>query len=133
MQISFVHINTTLAKLDPTFPTKSTIQHPQFSYPSQNKKITIKHQFHWHTEETRDAKKQCRKAERRWRLTKLTVNLEIYHAECLKVSNMCKEAKQNYYCLKIEECGKYQTKVFSITTELMNNSSSIIRRPTRAF
>ena len=51
----------------------------------------------------------------------MTVHLEIYQAECVKVNNVCKETKNNYYYLKIEECGNDQEKMFSIGNELINN------------
>ena len=34
---------------------------------------------------------------------------------------MCRDAKQDYYCLKIEECGNDQKKVFNLANSLMNN------------
>ena len=46
-----------------------------FHAPAKTKTITIQHQSPWYIEEIRNAKKQRRNAERRWRLT---VHLGIY-------------------------------------------------------
>jgi predicted nucleic acid-binding Zn-ribbon protein len=88
--------------------------------PSQTKKVTIKQQYPWFTEEIRNAKKQRRKAERQWRKTKLQVHLDIYKYECANVSRMCRKARSNYYCSMIEDCGNDQKKLFNIANELMN-------------
>lgn len=89
--------------------------------PPQTKTITIKHHSPWFTDEIREARRQRRKAERRWRSTKLIVHREIYKEECVKVNKLCEEASRNYYCLKIEECGSDQHKVFHIANQLINN------------
>ena len=39
---------------------------------------------------------------------------------------MCKQAKQDYYCLKIEKCGYDQRTVFSIANDLMKKKKNII-------
>ena len=89
--------------------------------PARTKKITIKPRSPWYTEDIREAKKQRRKAERKWRATKLAVHLEIYRTECARVTEMCRTAKRDYFCLMIEECDHDQKKVFNIANQLMNN------------
>ena len=92
--------------------------------PAQTK--TIKPQSLWYTETISEAKRVRRQAECRWRSTQLTVHLELYQAECQRVSMLCKQAKQHYYCLNIEECGNDQRKVFSIANDLMNKKDIIL-------
>ena len=94
--------------------------------PALLKTITIKPQSPWYTEAIREAKRVRRQAERRWRKTRLAVHLELYQEECHRVCRLCKQAKQDYYCLKIEVCGNDQKKVFSIAKDLMNNKKDII-------
>ena len=88
--------------------------------PAHTKIITIKHQSPWFIEAIHEAKRLRRRAERLWRSTHLTVHLEMYRAVCVKVSKLCREAKQYYYTLKIEECGNDQKKMFQIANDLMN-------------
>ncbi len=80
----------------------------------------------WYTDEIRIAKRERRKAERKWRSSgKLEVHKQIYREHCKIVSKLCKQAKQDYYCLKIEESGKDQFKVFSIANDLLNRNKEI--------
>ena len=44
----------------------------------------------------------------------------MYRDERVKVNKLCREAKRDYYCLEIEECGNAQKKMFQITNDFMN-------------
>lgn len=88
--------------------------------PARSKTITIKPQSPWFTEEIRIAKRDRRRAERRWRSTRLSVHHEIYRTECRRVSKLCRDARKEYYCSRIEDCGTDQRKIFQIASDLMN-------------
>ena len=88
--------------------------------PARTKMITIKHHSPWFTQEIQEAKQKRRRAERQWRKTRLAVHLDIYRIECANVSRMCSEARKCYYCLKIEESGPDQKKIFSIVNDLLS-------------
>ena len=90
--------------------------------PARRKVITIKHQSPWYTEAIHKAKRKRRRAERQWRSTHLAIHLEIYRAVCAEVTKHCRQAKQDYYCQKIEESGSDQRKIFQIANELMNKT-----------
>ena len=55
-------------------------------------------------EETREGRRVARRAERKWRKTKLTVHKEIMKKECRKYSSLKDEKKASYYCNKINDC-----------------------------
>ena len=89
--------------------------------PLITKEVILRPNSPWYTAEIGDAKRIHRKAERVWLSTKLTVHLEICRTENLKVTTMCKEAKTQYYCSQITECGTDQKALFEITNRLLHN------------
>ena len=94
--------------------------------PVQTKKVPIRQQASWYNEEIALAKKDRRKAERKWRSTKLQIHLDIYKNECHRVKRLCRKAKQDYYQSKVSDCGSDQKKLFRITEELMHAAKEAV-------
>ena len=92
--------------------------------PKKTRKITVRPNTPWYTDDIRKAKQNRRKAERRWRASKLTVHHEIFKAAQCNVTNLCATAKSNYYCNKIEENSTNQKELFKISNTLLNRNKS---------
>ena len=83
------------------------------------KTITVRNNSPWFNDEIKEAKRKRRKAERKWRKTKLQVHLEIFKVQHNKVMALCKQAKSTYYCDKIDEFKDDYGKLFQLTNNLM--------------
>ena len=91
--------------------------------PEQTKSIHVRPNTQWYTQNLREAKQEKRRLERLWRNTKLTVHKEMYRHQCTIVNNMLLQAKQVYYCNKLEECGGDQAKLHRLTKNLLGQGS----------
>ena len=76
----------------------------------------------WYNEEVLEAKREKRKAERRYLKSKLTVHLDMLKEARSKVNDLCKRAKSDYYKAKIEDCAKDQKALFKFTNGLMHRT-----------
>ena len=61
--------------------------------PIIEKRVVIHENSPWFTDEIKIAKTERRKAERRWRLSKLTVDLDSFRNKHNIVKHMCQDAK----------------------------------------
>lgn len=94
--------------------------------PLQTKVITKRPNAPWYTEELREAKQKRRKAERKWRRTKLIIHQQIYKDQCRLVGLLLVQAKKNYYSDKIAECGTDHKQLFRLTKNLMGQNGDVI-------
>ena len=60
-----------------------------------------------------DEKRECRKLERRWRTTRLTIDKELYINQCEKAKELVSSFKMEYYSEIIQENSTDQKKLFS--------------------
>lgn len=74
----------------------------------------------WYTDEIRHAKRERRKAERRWRLSKLISDLVAFKRNA--VNNLMNKARQTFYTNFIEEISFDQRKLFRASKRLFNQS-----------
>ena len=88
--------------------------------PIIEKKVVIRENSPWFTDEIKIAKTERRKAERRWRLSKLTVDLNSFRNKHNIVKQMCQDAKSSYHCNKIAECEKDQKQLYQIANTLLH-------------
>ena len=88
--------------------------------PLKTKYVTDRTDTPWYNEEVLEAKREKRRAERRYLKNRLTVNLEILRQARSRVNALCKKAKSEFYRQKIEDCAKDQKSLFKITNELMH-------------
>ena len=91
--------------------------------PLKSKTVTLHPQQPWYTPEIAEAKKLRRKAEQKWRCTKLTIDREIFIGHKKKVKKLIADAKSNYYSNKISEAENSKT-LFQIVDSLMTTSAS---------
>ncbi|KAJ8018259.1 hypothetical protein HOLleu_43846 [Holothuria leucospilota] len=94
--------------------------------PKYTKIITLRPHAPWYTDELRDAKHKRRKAERIWRRTGLTVDLQIFKDTGRNVNKLLIQEKLLFYSNKITECGGDQEKFFKLTKHLMGMSADTI-------
>ena len=79
------------------------------------KTITIRNSSPWFNNEIKEAKRERRRAERKWRKTKLQVHLEIFKTQHHRLMALCRDAKSAYYCDKIDEFKDDYGKLFQLT------------------
>lgn len=80
--------------------------------PIKERVITLRPVSPWYTEEIRKLKAERRKLERRWRMTKLTVDKEIYIQHCKSINNAIRKAKAKYYSEMIIDLESDQKALF---------------------
>ncbi|CAH3141601.1 unnamed protein product [Pocillopora meandrina] len=70
--------------------------------PVKNRTIVMRPQVPWYTDEIRQAKRERRKAERRWRWSKLDSDLAVFKVKRNAVNNLMNKARQAFYTKLIE-------------------------------
>ena len=71
--------------------------------PLKTKVVAVHAEAPWYTEEVRYAKQDKRRAERRWRKTKLVVHRDIYNEKRLYANCLVDKAKRDYYYSKVTD------------------------------
>jgi len=92
--------------------------------PRKTKVIVKKDLREWMNEDILVAKRLKRRAEMKWRKTKLTVFYEIYKEECTIVKNLIADSKCKFYQDKIKNCDGDQGKLFKIVNSLLGRRKS---------
>ena len=87
--------------------------------PLKTKAIAQRPQQPWMNDSIREAKKQCRRSERLWRKTKLTVHRQSHKEHCEAVKTLIKKAKSTYFNTLIDDCQGDQGKLFKIVDKLL--------------
>ncbi|KAL9957977.1 hypothetical protein ACROYT_G034937 [Oculina patagonica] len=90
--------------------------------PVKTRTIVVRPRVPWYTEEIRHAKRERRKAERRWRLSKLNSDLVAFKIKRNAVNNLMNRARQAFYTNFIEENSFDQRKLFRASKRLFNQS-----------
>lgn len=92
--------------------------------PARTKTITIRPKTHWFCEDIKNAKREKRKAERKWRRTKLEVDRQIYVKLKQDTNNLITRCKEKYVKDNIVE-NKHDTKaLYRILNGLVNPEAS---------
>ena len=78
----------------------------------------------WYNEEIRKAKRERRKAERKYRKKKETGYREALKAKEREVNKLCHEAKKEYYNRKISEGEENSKDLFKLTNTLLHKENS---------
>ena len=76
----------------------------------------------WHTEELSCAKRDLRRAERRWRKTRLTVHRQMYTTLRDEYRRHLAATKASHFCAVISEAGHNMKKMFGVTNALLGRS-----------
>ena len=103
------HNKTLIAVLDKHAPVKT-------------RTIVMRPLVPWYTDEIRQAKRERRKAERRWRLSKLDSDLAVFKVKRNAVNNLMNKARQAFYTKLIEDNSCNQRKLFRVSKRLFNQS-----------
>jgi hypothetical protein len=93
--------------------------------PSTTKVVILRPHSPWFNSDIKAAKCQRRKAERRWRVSKLAIDLQLLKERHKHVTTLINNAKKEYYCEKIEEGGSDQKQLFQITNHLLYKKKAI--------
>ncbi|CAC5424857.1 unnamed protein product [Mytilus coruscus] len=94
--------------------------------PIVSKEITLRPNTEWHTEELRDAKRNCRKAERLMRKTNLTVHQQIHRDACVHENKLLIRCKKEHYSTKVEEAEHDQKQLFRLSKRIMGEKQETI-------
>ena len=76
----------------------------------------------WHTEELSCAKRDLRRAERRWRKTRITVHRQIYTTLREEYRRQLAATKASHFCAVISEAEHNMKKMFGVTNALLGRS-----------
>ena len=95
--------------------------------PVITKKIILRPHSPWYTDELRAAKRERRKAERKWqKKTGLTIHHDIFLTKCNETKKLLLDTKKTYFSQKIDDCGKDSKQLFKLTKTLMGDSNEVI-------
>ena len=88
--------------------------------PLKSKVVTIRPNVLWYNETIRQAKRERKRAERKWRKTKLVVDRQIYLEKKKAVNKLCDQAKKKFYAQKITDCKNDQKQLFKVVDTLLH-------------
>ncbi|CAC5390090.1 unnamed protein product [Mytilus coruscus] len=83
------------------------------------KSVILRPNTEWYSDDLKAAKRDKRKAERKWRDSKLEVHHQIFKEKCRTVGKLLYIAKETYYSSKIENCGNDHKQLFKLTKHLL--------------
>ncbi|RUS72310.1 hypothetical protein EGW08_019933 [Elysia chlorotica] len=91
--------------------------------PLRSRTVTARPSAKWMTSEIKEAKSERRRAERKWRSTKLVVHKDIYKQLNTKVKHLIEIAKREMYSKQIEECATSKA-LFQVTDTICGKRGS---------
>ncbi|CAG2217216.1 unnamed protein product [Mytilus edulis] len=83
------------------------------------KSVVLRPNTEWYSDDLNNAKRDKRKAERKWRDSKLEVHHQIFKEKCRTFGKLLYIDKETYYSSKIENCGNDHKQLFKLTKHLM--------------
>ena len=91
--------------------------------PEQSRKVSVRLESPWYTSDVKSSKRECRRAERKWRSTGLTVHKQIYEQALDDVACLIEDAKKQYYGDKIKSAD--QKSFFKLANSLMHKPKGL--------
>jgi exonuclease III len=91
--------------------------------PQKSLKVTVHRSSPWYNSTIKSAKRECRRAERKWRSTKLTIHQEIYLAALKSVTSLIESAKKQFYREQVESAN--QKSVYKLANDLLYKSKDL--------
>ena len=92
--------------------------------PKQTKTVTLRpHSFRWYGDQLRNAKREKRRCERKFRKTKLEVHRHIFHEACR--NNMLADSKRRYHSSRIRQHDGDGKALFKLGKHLMGSSPEV--------
>ena len=88
--------------------------------PLLTKTVVVRPRVPWFNEEIREAKRERRGAEKKWRKTKNAVDLTIFKVKRNAVVSLMNKARKEFYTNFIEENSYDQRKLFKASKSLLN-------------
>ena len=76
----------------------------------------------WYSNEINDARRSHRKAERKWRITRLPVDFADFKRKRNKVTNPMNKSREKFFSKSIEDNGTDQRKLFCVAKKLLGIS-----------
>ena len=90
--------------------------------PQKKCTITIKPNAPWYNSETLQAKRLTRKAERRWRKSKLEVDKQSYIEISETMSKLIVKTQEDYYNSAVINCGNDQRALFKVVNKVLHQN-----------
>ena len=91
--------------------------------PLKSKTVTIRPSVPWFSEKIKEAKRQKRKAEDKWRSSKLDADFAVFKLRRNEATNLMKQVRREFYANLIEENDDNQGKLFNICMQLFNGTN----------
>ena len=91
--------------------------------PTMTRVVTVRPKTPWHTQQLSDAKRDLRRAESRWRNSKLVVHREIFTSCRNDYRRRLIATKAEYYCTMVDEAGRNMKKLFDVTNTLLGRTT----------
>ena len=91
--------------------------------PTMTRVVTVRPKTPWHTQQLSDAKQDLRRAESRWRNSKLVVHREIFTSCRNDYRRHLIATKAEYYCTMVDEAGRNMKKLFDVTNTLLGRTT----------
>ena len=91
--------------------------------PTMTRVVTVRPKTPWHTQELSDAKRDLRRAESRWRKSKLVVHRDIFTSCRNDYRRHLIATKAEYYCTMVDEAGRNMKKLFDVTNTLLGRTT----------
>ncbi|XP_068757440.1 uncharacterized protein [Montipora capricornis] len=93
--------------------------------PLKTKTVTVRPQVPWYSEEIREAKRVCRRAERKWKTTRSVADLVSFKRHKSHVTHVLKEAKSAFLTDFISQNSDNQGKLFRVVKNLLVETKSL--------
>ena len=90
--------------------------------PLRTRSISVRPRATWYTDDIQINKTKRRNLERRWRHSKLTIDRELYVAQCNVVNKLIFEAKMNYFSKLITDAGSNSKDLFRSIDRLLHRT-----------
>lgn len=94
--------------------------------PLKRKRVVLRPESPWYSEQIREAKQERHRLERQWRRSQLHVHREILRVQCNTVTDLIRSAKRQYYTDRIANCGRDQKQLFHIVHDLLKTKNTTV-------
>ena len=93
--------------------------------PLKTKTVTVRPQVPWYSDEIRVAKRERKRAERRWRSTGTAADLDLFKKHKNYVTHLLKEAKSAFLAEFIDQNADHQGELFRAVKDLLVEKNTL--------
>ena len=93
--------------------------------PLLERMITLREPTPWNTEDIRDAKRAKRKAERKWKQTRNTINLIVYKKERNALNQLLQKLKRDELSKRVQDLKGNSKALFKVINQSLNRKQSL--------